>query len=67
MNVEVSLIFLALFWAIGAHHWVKHKELKGLNRFMQGRDILNVLWYIGKSHEGWQIIALLLAGASALF
>ena len=50
-----------MFFLIGAHHYWKHKELTGIKRFMQGKDVMNAVWNIVKSHEGIQLICLVLA------
>lgn len=59
MNLVIATIFITIFWLIGIHHYIKHSELKGINRFMQYHDIINAYWNIVKSHEGIQIICLL--------
>jgi len=61
VNIIYALIAIAAFWLIGLHHYIKHPELKGLERFIQYKDLKNALWYIIKSHEGLQFICLIIA------
>jgi len=64
MNLTAAAICLAIFWALGVHHYLKHRELTGLRRFMQYKDVAKAWWYLIKSHEGIQTITLI---AAAIF
>lgn len=61
MNVLGATVSIILFFLIGIHHYIKHKELTGIKRFMQGKDVMNAIWNIFKSHEGIQLVCLVLA------
>ena len=59
MNPAGLAVFTAGFLLIGGHHYRRHRELEGLERFMQFKDLRKAVWYLVKSHEGWQLVCLI--------
>ena len=59
MNLAASAILIMLFWVVGLHHFKKHKDLKGVERFFQYNDLYTAIMAVVKSHEGIQLIILI--------
>lgn len=65
MNLTASAILIIMFWMVGLHHFKKHTDLRGVERFFQYHDLYTAVTSIVKSHEGIQLI-LLVATAVAM-
>ena len=59
VNLAALAIFIMLFWAVGLHHFKKHTDLKGVERFFQYNDLYTAIKGVIKSHEGIQLIILI--------